>query len=151
MEQLTFNFGNDKTIEELQKKYVQTFIKKINFELTQKNCYLNILPNFYDTCFVFEDWEEKREITPNEILDQLINTLKKHFFLPEHETDVSDKFIYKYILNDNFKKLFIDNLDKINVELEDENFVFWTGDTDTISKHYLKIMIDYFLKNSHKM
>lgn len=149
MEQLTFNFGSDKTIEELQKKYVQTFIKKINFELTQKNCYLNILPNFYNTCFVFEGWKEKQEITPHEILDQLIDTLKKHFFLPEHEKNVSDKFIYKYILNDNFKKIFIDNLDKIDIELEDENFVFWTGETDTISKHYLSIMVDYFLENSH--
>ena len=147
MEQLSFNFGTDKTIEELQKAYVKMFIKKINFELTQKNSYLNILPHFYGGCFVFEDWKEKREITPNEILDQLIDTLKNHFFKNKEDTDVSDKFVYKYILNDNFKKLFIDNLDKINIELEDENFVFWVGDNDFLTKHYLKIMTDYFLEN----
>lgn len=150
MEQTLFNFGTDNTtILELQKNYIKMFIKKINFELTQKNCYLNILPNFYDTCFVFEDWKEKREITPDEILDQLIDTLKNHFFKNKEDTDVSDNFVYKYILNDNFKKLFIDNFDKINIELEDENFVFWAGDTEVISKHYLKIMVDYFLENSH--
>lgn len=145
MEQLAFNFGTDNTIKDLQKSYVKMFINKINFELTQKNCYLNILPNFYDTCFVMEDWKLKRDLTPNEILDQLIDTLKNHFFKNKEDTDVSDRFVYKYILNEDFKKLFIANLDKINVELEYENFVFWTGDTDTISKHYLKIMIDYFL------
>ena len=144
MKQSLFNFGTDESINELQKAYVKVFIKKINFELTQKNCYLNILPYFYNTCFVFEDWKKKREITPPEILEQLIITLKKHFFCNENEVVVSDKFIYKYLLNDNFKKIFIDNLDQINVELEDENFAFWTGETDTISKHYLKIMIDYF-------
>lgn len=149
MEQLAFNFGTDNTIKELQKAYVKMFIKKINFELTQKNCYLNILPNFYDTCFVCEDWKLKREITPNEILDQLIDTLKNHFFKNKEDTDVSDRFVYKYILNEDFKKLFIDNLDKINYQLEDENFVFWVGDNDFLTKHYLKIMIDYFLENSH--
>lgn len=150
MEQTIFNFGTDNTIKELQKEYVKMFIKKINYELTQTNCYLNILPDFYDTCFVFEDWKVKRDITPDEILDQLIDTLKNHFFKNKEDTDVSDKFVYKYILNDNFKKIFIANLDKINVELEDENFVFWAGDNDFI-KHYLKIMIDYFLENSHLM
>ena len=87
MEQTFFNFGTDKTIEELQQCYVKMFIKKINYELTQKNCYINILPNFYDTCFVFEDWKEKREITPEEILDQLIDTLKNHFFKNKEDTD----------------------------------------------------------------
>ena len=146
MEQLTFNFGTDKTIEELQKAYVKMFIKKINYELTQKNCYLNILPHFYDTCFVVEDWKLKREITPDEILDQLIATLKNHFFKNKEDTDVSDKFVYKYILNENFKKLFIDNLDKINVDLENNNFIYWTGETDTINKRYLSIMCEHFLK-----
>ena len=60
MEQLTFNFGTDESIKELQKCYVKMFIKKINFELTQKNCYLNILPHFYGACFVFEDWQQFR-------------------------------------------------------------------------------------------
>jgi hypothetical protein len=92
MEQTIFNFGTDNTIKELQKAYVKMFIKKINFELMQKNCYLNILPNFYDTCFVCEDWKFKRDLTP------------------------------------------------------DENFVFWVGDNVFLTKHYLKIMIDYFLK-----
>lgn len=124
MEQTIFNFGTDNTIKDLQKAYVKMFIKKINFELTQTNCYLNILPNFYDTCFVMEDWKLKRDLTPNEILDQLIDTLKNHFFKNKEDTDVSDKFVFKYILNEGFKKLFIDNLDKINIELEDENFVF---------------------------
>lgn len=150
MEQTLFNFGNDKTIEELQKSYVKIFIKKLNFELTQTNCYLNILPHFYDHCFVFEDWKEKREITPPEILEQLIITFKEWCFLPKEESVSSDKFIYKYILNDNFKKFFIENLDKINVELEAQNFVFWVGDNNFI-KHYLKIMYDYYLENSHKM
>lgn len=136
------------TIEELQKAYINMFIKKLNFELTQTNCYLNILPNFYDTCFVLEDWKLKHELTPPEILNQLIFTFKNWCFLPREETDVSDKFIYKYILNDNFKKLFIDNLDKINIELEAKNFVFWIGDNDFI-KPYLKIMCDYYLENSH--
>lgn len=79
MEQTIFNFGTDNTIKELQKEYVKMFIKKINYELTQMNCYLNILPNFYDTCFVMEDWKLKRDLTPSEILDQLIDTLKNHF------------------------------------------------------------------------
>lgn len=149
MEQTIFNFGTDNTIKELQKAYVKMFIKKINFELTQKNCYLNILPNFYDVCFVYEDWKLKRDLTPDEILDKLLYTFKNWCFCPEHETIVSDKFVYKYIFNEEFKKLFIDNLDKINVELEDENFVFWTGDNDFLTKHYLKIMVDYFLENSH--
>lgn len=150
MEQLAFNFGTDNTIKDLQKAYVKMFIKKINYELTQTNCYLNILPNFYDTCFVCEDWKLKRDLTPNEILDQLIDTLKNHFFKSKEDTDVSDNFVYKYILNEDFKKLFIANLDKINYQLEDENFVFWAGDNDFI-KHYLKIMIDFFLENSQKM
>ena len=109
MEQTLFNFGTDKTIEELRKAYVKMFIKKINFELTQKNWYLNILPNFYNTCFVCEDWKIKRDLTPDEILDQLIYTLKNHFFKNKEDTDVSDNFVYKYILNDNFKKIFIRN------------------------------------------
>lgn len=146
MEQLAFNIGTDNTIKDLQKAYVKMFIKKINFELTQKNCYLNILPNFYDTCFVMEDWKLKRDLTPNEILDKLIDTLKNHFFKNKEDTDVSDKFVYKYILNDDFKKIFIKNLGKINVELEDENFVFWAGDNDFLTKHYLKIMCEHFLK-----
>nr|DAI60380.1 MAG TPA: hypothetical protein [Caudoviricetes sp.] len=145
MEQTIFNFGTDNTIKELQKAYVKMFIKKINFELTQKNCYLNILPNFYDTCFVCEDWKFKRDLMPDEILDQLIDTLKNHFFKNKEDTDVSDKFVYKYILNEDFKKIFIANLDKINYQLEDENFIFWAGDNDFM-KRYLKIMIDYFLK-----
>lgn len=146
MEQLAFNFGTDNTIKDLQKEYVKMFIKKINFELTQKNSYLNILPNFYDTCFVCEDWKLKRDLTPNEILDQLIDTLKNHFFKSKEDTDVSDRFVYKYILNDNFKKLFIANFDKINYQLEDENFVFWTGDNDFLTKHYLTLMCEHFLK-----
>lgn len=74
-----------------------------------------------------------------------LKTYKKRIKNKE-DTDVLDKFVYKYILNDDFKKLFIANLDKINIELEDENFVFWTGETDTISKHYLTIMCEHFLK-----
>ena len=125
------------------------FVKKINFELTQKNFYLHILPNFYNACFVFEDWKMKREITPDEILEQLIDTLKNHFFKNKADVDVSDKFVYKYILNDDFKKLFIDNLDKINYQLERENFNFWVGDNDFLTKHYLTIMCEHFLENSH--
>lgn len=151
MEQTIFNFGTDNTIKELQKEYVKMFIKKINYELTQTNCYLNILPNFYDTCFVMEDWKLKRDLTPSEILDQLIDTLKNHFFKNKEDTDVSDRFVYKYILNEDFKKIFISNLDKINYQLEDENFIFWAGDNDFLTKHYLKIMINYFLENSQKM
>lgn len=146
MEQTIFNFGTDNTIKELQKAYIKMFIKKINYELTQTHCSLNILPNFYNTCFVCEDWKLKRDLTPNEILDKLIDTLKEWCFLPREETIGHDKFVYKYILNEDFKKLFIANLDKINVELEDENFVFWAGESDFLTKHYLRIMCDYFLK-----
>ena len=47
------------------------------------------------------------------------------------------------------KKLFIDNLDKINYQLERENFNFWVGDNDFLTKHYLTIMCEHFLENSH--
>lgn len=147
MEQLIFNFNEDNGIKELQLQYVKLLIKEINYGIKERNPY-NFLAHIYNTIFVEDICKLKGKITPDEIVNRIIYALKKEYF---SYTD-KDKFIYRYVLNEQFKKLLIDHLDQIKYENEYKYYQHTTYNNKTKEeenmKPYLTILCEHYKKNN---